>query len=115
LRCSRPLCSSQATGGDPPKPAPTPTTRSGSTAGEPRKHPQRVPVKVRDEKRPFPQDPTACQAAPPHERRPPRRLHKGASSTTNVAKRDGQLVDVPPMSSTPSAYGSSVGLDAATR
>ena len=49
LRCSRPLCSSQATGGDPPKPAPTPTTRSGSTAGEPRKHPQRVPVKVRDE------------------------------------------------------------------
>jgi hypothetical protein len=64
LRCSRPLCSSQATGGDPPKPAPTPTTRSGSTAGEPRKHPHSGAREGSNEKRPFPQDPTACQAAP---------------------------------------------------
>jgi hypothetical protein len=113
LRCSRPLCSSQATGGDPPKPAPTPTTRSGSTAGEPRKHPHSGAREGPNENARSLR--TQQRARPPHPRPPASTpTPEGTSSTTDVARRDGQLVDVPPMSTTSNAFGSSVGLDAAT-
>ena len=62
---------------------------------------------------PFPQDPTACRGSP-------RRSAPGSGwtpakgSVRTEERRDGdcQLVNVPPLSSTSSTDGSSVGLDA---
>ena len=65
LRCSRPLCSSQHTGGPPPVPTPTSQPASGSSRW--RSRPKR-PKETDSRNRPSPQDPTTCQA-PPHSRR----------------------------------------------
>ena len=58
-RCSRPLCSSQNTGGTPPHmvATPHPTDMGGTTTGRAR---QKAPSKTR----PNLQDPTACQTPP---------------------------------------------------
>ncbi len=72
--------------------------------------PRRRPAKVPD-KRPFPQDPTACQAAPPTTPEVP---HRQAGGTDERRRSDGQLVNVPPLSTTPDALDRVVGLDASS-
>ena len=59
---------------------------------------------------PFPQDPTA-RLGRPHLDLP--RSHRQAGCTRSVSRRDGLLVSVPPLSSTPRANVSSVALDRA--
>jgi len=86
-RCSRPLCSSQETGG----PRPTPLRGRGSAAG-------RVLTVVLRRGLPLPQDPTACLGFVSI-RHPRSRLR--TAGTGRVARTLSRLVNVPPMSTTP--------------
>jgi hypothetical protein len=96
LRCSRPLCSSQHTGGPPPTPAPTPAPRStGQRCGS---HAMGVLASngPKVSLRPSPQDPTTCQAPTP----PPTAFHTPQRGAVLAAQDQArrQLIDVPPVS-----------------
>ena len=92
-RCSRPLCSSQNTGGTPPHATatPHPTDMSGTTTGRARTEEQSL--------RPSLQDPTACQTPPTRCATFLSPSPKGRTSTHN-RHQDArcQLIDVPPLS-----------------
>ena len=97
-RCSRPLCSSQHTGGTPPHAPANPTPPKGPkavrTTGEAQLKKQSL--------RPSLQDPTTCQAPPTHQRHVPG-PHPQKRGTENLylqAPPDArcQLIDDPPMS-----------------
>ena len=62
---------------------------------------------MREDLRPFPQDPTACQAVTPFPTFPP-----GKPGVLAGARVDGQLVDVPPLSNHPGTNVQDVALDA---
>jgi len=77
-RCSRPLCSSQNTGGTPPHASanhPTNRARYDQQA--------RPALKSRAKKRPSPQDPTTCQAPPTRNATFHSPTPKGGTSTHN--------------------------------
>ena len=121
-RCSRPLCSSQGTGGSPtpdhrvrvsrPKPANVPFDGGWSLSsvasppnggGEQRTRGEQAS----EEAGPFPQDPTACLSADDPFRVP-------LSSRAVVLARRSVLrlmVNVPPLSLTPGAYALGMSLD----
>jgi hypothetical protein len=63
IRCSRPLCSSQATG-ETVTPSPAPARCCGRFDRGSVRRPARGPTPEGSGIRPFPQDPTACQAIP---------------------------------------------------
>ena len=121
-RCSRPLCSSQATTGHRiHTPAPTPTRGSGTTsqtrpAGQdPTTNPHRDRSPGRSPKfttfRLFPQDPTACQADP-EPRRSSRSLPTASGRRTRATTGTRPaIVDVPPSSTTTRSFAVCVGLD----
>src|SRR6476620_11404058 len=71
-RCSRPLCSSQHTGGTPPAHPPTRTNALAvrdavrpRTRPHPSQRQSQGPIREEQAQRPTPQDPTTCQAPPP--------------------------------------------------
>lgn len=106
-RCSRPLCSSQDTGGHPLRTVVSPTRRSAiRTWSGPIRTPSRG-VWSEARREPFPQDPTACLGT--HLRRcfPLRR-----SGCTCRSEDRCLMVNVPPLSSTHEAIVRGVGLDA---
>ena len=82
-RCSRPLCSSQDTGGNGPAPA--------HRAGQGR------PCPKDERKRPFPQDPTACPAAPHPP--PPFRTPAGERTDRTGRRQHSRIASAPQESS----------------
>jgi hypothetical protein len=106
---SRPLCSSQGTGGAGPGPPPAPSRgghRGGSAGVGPR-------AEVERSIEPLPQDPTACLGvAPPLPAVPYRSRRSGRTGRVETTPR--RLVNVPPMSSAREANAPGAGLDAAT-
>jgi hypothetical protein len=121
-RCSRPLCSSQATTGHRiESPAPSPTRGSGTTsttrpAGQDpttRPHRDRSPGRSPEFTtfRLFPQDPTACQANP----EPPVDLRSLPTASCRRTRSHQHpvlaVVDVPPSSTITRSFAACMGLD----
>ena len=100
-RCSRPLCSSQHTGGTPPHaPAGTPHKKGRTRYG------QQVRPQLKTSLRPSLQDPTTCQA--PHPRcaaflspNP----KEGNQYSQQPPDMQCQIIDVPPLSNPHDTYG----------
>ena len=125
-RCSRPLCSSQpTTRTHPVHPAHTPTKEAvHRTRGLPATRPPHHPRRTRTSKtiiatprttpanRLFPQDPTACRADPTPR---PIRSHPHPANRARRTRTHQEvtpaIVDVPPVSTTPSSNGQGMGLD----
>jgi hypothetical protein len=70
-RCSRPLCSSQNTGGPPPHPRAY-RRKTAAVRRDGGAQPAYRPEEQSTPRRPIPQDPTTCQAPHPHQLRFPR-------------------------------------------
>src|SRR4051794_19689494 len=93
------------TGAYPSTPGTIRTTREAVHRGSgPREHETHRP----NGRRPFPQDPTACQATPPTSERIPPRPKPGVLPTS---RSSSQLVDVPPMSNHPGTRVRAVALN----
>ena len=102
-RCSRPLCSSQGTGGV--------STPGPSRTGELRPFDEEVdPVRGCARKRPVPQDPTACRGA----FLAARTTFRAACSSCTSGRAGGrrQLVNVPPLSTIFGTCARGMALDA---